>query len=725
MTAVYWVWRRELAVMLRAPILYLVGGLFLAVQGIAFAGLVGALSDPRRPAPLGALLEGQLAGTLLTWVLELVVLTLLGMRAVADDKRSGLWEALLTAGVGEGAAIAGKWLAATTMYAVVWLPTLAYLAVVAVFRADTGGWDAAAIALGYAGAIALGAALLAWAIAASCATSSALAAGALGFAWLIGGFLVGELPALWPDLPADHPGLALALDTVSLRAIAGELARGYLGARSLCVLAGVTVVGLSLAITLACAGRRRRRELVRRGLGTLGLAVIAIAACVLAARQPVGVDLSRARTNSLDEATAEVLGELPGPAQLTIVQPTRAALEPIYDEVARLAVRMADEARGVTVRRADPLTVPGGLAALARDAGLQPGDLAATGAVIVELGGRRRVIDLPAFATIDTGPGGAATVERLAAEQTIAGALAQLSTAHPLTVCASHGHGELALVPQPTGQDWAAIAARLGGDGIALDEVDLMPAVPARCAALVVAGPAAPVSADEALAVQDFVRGGRGLVVAATVGDDGALPATGLEGVLAAEGLGLPAAIAIDPGLAVRDAPGALRIIAGYADHPINRGFADVRPTLWYRPRAVVVTGRAQPLVHATADSWGERDFIAAPSKDPDDLAGPIAVAALGGAHRVIALGSAESATTARLTSGWSAVDLWLARAIRFAAGAAEPASAAARRPPEQVRLVMTAGQRTAVIALSVGGIPLAWALLGGLVVVWRRRRGR
>jgi ABC-2 type transport system permease protein len=128
---VYWVWRRELAVMLRAPVIYVVGGLFLVVQGVAFAGLVGALSDPRRPAPLGALLEGQLAGTLLTWVLQLVVLALLGMRAIADDKRSGGWEALVTAGVGEAAAVAGKWLAAATIYALVWLPTLAYLGLVA------------------------------------------------------------------------------------------------------------------------------------------------------------------------------------------------------------------------------------------------------------------------------------------------------------------------------------------------------------------------------------------------------------------------------------------------------------------------------------------------------------------------------------------------------------------------------------------------------------------
>src|SRR6185369_11165559 len=127
--AAYWVWRRELHGMLRAPILYVVGGVFLAVQGIAFAGLVHALSDAERAAPLGELLEGQLAGTLLTWVLSLVVLTLLGMRAIADDKRSGAWELLLTAQVGEGAAVIGKWHAAVTIYALLWIPTLAYLIV--------------------------------------------------------------------------------------------------------------------------------------------------------------------------------------------------------------------------------------------------------------------------------------------------------------------------------------------------------------------------------------------------------------------------------------------------------------------------------------------------------------------------------------------------------------------------------------------------------------------
>ncbi|HEU4726778.1 MAG TPA: DUF4350 domain-containing protein [Kofleriaceae bacterium] len=723
MRAVYWVWRRELAVMLRAPIIYLVGGLFLVVQGIAFAGLVGALSDPRRPAPLGALLEGQLAGTLLTWVLELVVLTLLGMRAIAEDKRSGAWEALLTAGTGEAAAVAGKWLAASTVYALVWLPTVAYLALVAAFRADSGGWDVPAIAVGYAGAIAGGASLLAWAIAASAATSSALAAGALGFAWLVGVFLAGELPALWPDLALDHPAVAGAFDAISVRAIATDFARGHIAVRSLAVLAGLCVVGLALATALACAGRRRAREIRIRALGTLAFAVIAASLIVLAARHPAGLDLSASHRSSLDEDTRAVLAGLPGPAALTIVQPTLGALEPVYDEVARVAGEMAEAAPALTVRRVDPASAPGGMPAIARAAGLLPGDLASGGAIVVELGGRQRVIDLLSFAVIDRGPGGAPLVERLAIEQAIAGALAQLSVVRPLTICATRGHGELAITAQPSGRDWAAVAQRLRGEGMTVLDVDAAIAIPASCAVVIVAGPTSPLPAEEALAIQRFVRGGGGLVVAAAGPVNGALPATGLDGVLADEGLALPPAITVDPSLAVKEVPNALYVIDGYADHPINRGFQRARPTLWLAPRAVVASGGARPLISASAASWGERDLVNPPARDDGDVAGPVAIAAIGKRQRVIVLGSADSLTSQALALGSSAADLWIARAVRFAAGSPELAPAIATRAPDQVRLVMTPAQRRAVIALSVAGIPLAWAVLGGLVVWWRRRR--
>jgi hypothetical protein len=254
-----------------------------------------------------------------------------------------------------------------------------------------------------------------------------------------------------------------------------------------------------------------------------------------------------------------------------------------------------------------------------------------------------------------------------------------------------------------------------------VEDADVASAVPARCAVVVVAGPTAPLAAAEALAIQDFVREGGGLIVAAGDPVNDALPATGLEAVLAADGLGVPPAIAVDPTRRVREVENGLLIVDGYADHPINRGFAGLRATLWVQPRTVVVTGGARPLVSATAASWGERDLVDPPARDADDLAGPVALAAIGAVHRVIAIGSAGSFTSAALAHG-GAADLWLARAIRFVSGTAESAPVASRTP-DQARLVMTSGQRRAVIALSVAGIPLAWLLIGGAVLVWWRRR--
>jgi ABC-2 type transport system permease protein len=730
--AAYWVWRRELHGMLRAPILYVVGGVFLAVQGIAFAGLVLALSDPQRVALLGELLEGQLAGTLLTWVLSLVVLTLLGMRAIADDKRSGAWELLLTAQVGEGAAVVGKWLAAATIYALLWVPTLAYLGVVAICRADAGGWDAAAIATGYAGAIAIGAALLAWAIAASAAMASTLGAGGLGFAFLILLFLAGELPALWPAL-ADHPAAAALLDALSLRAAALAFARGELTARALALLGGLALTGLSLAITLACAGRRRRRELRLRAAGTAAIVVAALALGALAVRHPLRLDVSAARRNTLDPATREVLADV-ADASLTIVRPTLGAVDPIYEEVARIARRMAEVAPGLAMRVVDPAAAPGGLPAIARAAGLEQARVEASGAVVVELGARRRVIDLAQIVTPARDARGQLVIAQLAIEQALAGALAALASSSPVTVCATTGHGELRLLEtDPAGLDWTFVADRLRGEGMTLEELTLAGAgpgagpgageVPRACRVVVVAGPARPLGPAEALALQRFVHEGGGLLVAAPSRQLGeVLGKTGLEAVLAADGLGLPAAIAIDPASALRDQPGLLAITSGYADHPINAGFSGVRPTLWFQPRVVAVEGGARPLVSASPGSWGETDLFAAPEKQDQDLAGPVALAALGGKHAVIAVGSAESFSTVNLANRLSATDLWLARAIRFLGGA-EPRVAVAARAPDQVRLLLTGGQQAAIIALSVGGIPLAWLLLGGGLVWWRRRR--
>jgi hypothetical protein len=354
-----------------------------------------------------------------------------------------------------------------------------------------------------------------------------------------------------------------------------------------------------------------------------------------------------------------------------------------------------------------------------------PVDLATHGGVVIEMGGRRRVVDRVQLVSFSRDAGGTASVERIAIEQAITGAFAQLVQSAPVTACATTGHGELPLEKADGDADWRMVADRLRGDGISIDTIALDKAVPAQCNVVIVAGPTTPLSPDEALAIQAFIKNGGGLLVAAAARpvttSTTTLAPTGLEGVLAAEGLGLPPAIAVDPTLTLRELQGALLVFDGYTKHEINAGFAQTRGTIWFQPRVVVTANGAQPLVQATAASWGERNLVDPPAKDLDDIAGPVAFAAIG-RHKVVALGSAESFMTTLLAGSASAADLWLAHAVRYVAGKPAPKVSVAARAPEQVRLLMTSGQRRAVMLLSIVGIPLAWIVVGALLLVARRR---
>lgn len=704
--------RRDLGATLRAAVGLVVGVLFLAAQGASFAALVSALSDPRRLAPLGAVLEGHFGGTLLHWTLQLAVVSLIAMRTIAEDRRAGTWEVLLTAPVRESEAVVGKWLAAVAFYALLWLPTLAYLVVLAAYSPPDARIDPGPVAAAYAGEIAIGAAFLAVGVAWSAATASQIVAGIGTFATLLGLLLVGEAPSLGADLP-----WAAAL---SPRAHLAAFARGEIALPSLVAIAGLTITGLSAAIALAGAGRRRGDETASRGIATGLVLVIAALATVVATRHPLAIDVSRGDRNSLDDGVRAVLARVDDVVEIRIVRPSFVEVDPVYAEVERLVARMARAQPFLRVRPVDPADATT-IDDAARDAGLAAGDLSRGGAVVIAAGDRRRVVDLLDLATLGSGGAGAPTVQQLAAAPAIAGAIAEVLDRTPAVVCASSGHGELPLGPGD-GTTWAPVASRLVRDGLRIEDVGAVDAgVPARCRVLVVIAPARPLEPAEALAIDHFVAGGGGLLVALGAG------ASGLELVLAGAGLVATRAIAVDPAAAVGTG-GAFQVVTGYGDDVISAPFQGRRLTVWPAPRVITVADRpgAAVLVATGPDGWGEVDAgLGAPARGERDLAGPVAVAAVSrvaGRGGVVVLGSAGTASSPVIEQGLGAGDLFVATAIARLAGRTRPA-VGAPVAPEQVRLVMTEAQRRAVTVLSVGVIPLAYAGLGLLVVLWRRRK--
>jgi ABC-2 type transport system permease protein len=693
---------RELLATVRSPIAWVVGAAFLALEGVTFAATVRLLADPTRPGDYGAVLRGQFAASLLGWLVLFAVVAAVTMRLVAEERRQGTWETLVTAPVPEGAVLAGKWLAAWLFLCALWLPTLCYPAIVAAFSPPGASLDLGPVAAAYLGVALLLAAAAAIGLLASAASSSQVVASVLGFGALVALLLIGELDEVAPGaLGADSaPGRLVAW--IDLRRRMDDLARGAIDLGAIALFAGLAAIAGAAAHAAAALGRWRaghgRRRLLVAGLIALDVVLVNL----VVARHDHRFDWSAAELNRLDEATRELLVDADRRLVVTVVRPALASFDPVYAEVDALVGRMAAEI-DLERRDLDSVTEPDAVAALADAFGAPPRDLADGGAVVLEVDGRRRLVELLDMASFGRDALEVGAIERLAVEQAIAGALAELVRGAPLGVCFSRGHGELAL-EGGDGADLSRLAAALRADGLRLDTIGDGP-VPADCRVVVVAGPEAPLPPDQAIALGRHLERGGGLLVLVR----GAGP-TGLELVLAGAGLALSEAVVTDPERAV-ELPGAFGVTVGYADHPVTRPFQGRRMTVWQAPRAVEPAG----------DGGDERALVRVAAGDGDGRGVVAAARVPASGARVAAVGSASSLAGA-LADGVPA-NVELVRRLVAWLGGLEPVVVAPAKTPEHLRLIMTRGQLRLVFGLAVFALPLL-SLLVGAAVAWRRRRG-
>jgi len=723
---------RELLALVRSPIAYVVGVAFLVVQGVQFAALIAQLSDPAQPAPLGAVLEGQFGATWLHWTLQIAIVAALAMRTVAEDRASGTWEVLLTAPVTEAAAVVGKWLAALAFYALLWLPTLAYLAVIAAYAPPGAAFEPGPVAAAYLGELVVGASFLAVGVAASAATRNQIVAAVAAFTALLLVLALGEAAALAPGLVGDG-ALASVARAVSVRGHLAAFARGELPLAPLVIHAGLTLTALSAAIAAARAGRRRRDDVLARVAATALIASCAVLAAILAVRHPRALDVTARGYHTLAAETRAVLARCTEPVTITVVRPAQARFDAIFEAAERAAARMGRAQPLVTVRRLDPALDPARAAEVARDGGLRADQLATGGAVEVVVGGRRRVLDLVELVELDEDALRALSVARLHVEEAITEVIAGALDATPAVVCVTTGHGELGATATPDGLDASLALDRVRRDGIAVEPLDQLAAgVPASCTVVAALGPTPLRDAEQAAIAEHVARGGALLVAARSRRDDAtaALAATGLEAVLGGAGLALGDAVVLDPAQRLGDAPPLglrFQVVTTYGDHPAVRGFAPLRATAWEMVRPVIATPRVG-IAHAslvTASAEAELVDIggAVTPRAPGAPPPALAVWAGGTGGPVVLVGSAESLSSAAPRAGRGAGDLLLASLLEALAGRARPDLSLPAEAPPQVRLIMTSGQRRAVFALCIGALPLGFAALGITLGLWRRRR--
>lgn len=222
MTSFMAVVQRELRAYFVSPLAWVILTFFLFGQGLVFVTIVGYLNDPRQVA--GATPFDYFFNSFFFWLTLLFITPVITMRLIAEERRSGTLESLMTAPITEFQVVFGKYLAACTFYAFLWLPTALYPLMLS--RHSTIDWGP--IAAGYLGVFCVGCMFLAIGLFGSSFTKNQIVAAVSTFFILIALFLVPWLGSL-----LSNQVLVDALGYINLIDHVEEFGKGIVDSRRL------------------------------------------------------------------------------------------------------------------------------------------------------------------------------------------------------------------------------------------------------------------------------------------------------------------------------------------------------------------------------------------------------------------------------------------------------------------------------------------------------------
>jgi ABC-2 type transport system permease protein len=228
---------REWRAYFLSPLAYVILTAYMFLNGIIFSRIVAFLSSPG--APHDRFLSLMFTNTYF-WIFTLFIIPILTMRLLAEERRSGTLEVLLTSPVSETTVVVGKFLGALGFFLVLWLPSLLFILFV---RAKTAV-DLGAAASGYAGIALLGAYFLAIGTFASALTKNQILAAILTFAILIPVFSVGLFES------GTDPARQGLIGYLNIWDHMDEFARGVVDTRRIVYYLSGTAFFLLLAATI-------------------------------------------------------------------------------------------------------------------------------------------------------------------------------------------------------------------------------------------------------------------------------------------------------------------------------------------------------------------------------------------------------------------------------------------------------------------------------------------
>ncbi len=227
---------RELKAFWYSSIAYVVGSLFLLLQGWTFWLLLAVMNDLRSD-PAVTMAQYFFGGSFFYWLAVLMMAPLLTMRSFSEEKRTGSIELLLTAPVTDTQVVLSKFFGAWLAYLMCWACTLALFGLL---RLHTT-FDWAPVLLGYLGTALLGAVLIAAGIFASSLTRNQVVAALLSTVLILLLFSVGIL-----DIFIRDPETSKIIRYLSLIEHLQDFSKGILDTRPIVFYASAASICLFL-----------------------------------------------------------------------------------------------------------------------------------------------------------------------------------------------------------------------------------------------------------------------------------------------------------------------------------------------------------------------------------------------------------------------------------------------------------------------------------------------
>jgi len=180
---------RELKGIFLSPTAYIVLACFTLVSGLILMMNLNILQmGPNRMS-----LVQLTFNSIWFWISYLLILPLLTMRLLSEEQKSGTIEPLLTAPVRTWQVVLSKYLAAFSLYAVLWAPSMLHFYIYSQFSGQSAALSTSSIASSYTLILLMGAFYIAVGIFASALSSQQIVAGFVAFSLILIHWLLGYL----------------------------------------------------------------------------------------------------------------------------------------------------------------------------------------------------------------------------------------------------------------------------------------------------------------------------------------------------------------------------------------------------------------------------------------------------------------------------------------------------------------------------------------------------